>query len=340
MIRLADFFPMILLTAAAALALSPLLTRLATTAGLLDIPGSAPHKQHSAATPLAGGLVLALAIILAYLSLRPPVDRQVLGILLGGAVVVAVGTLDDRFRLRPHHKLLGQLAAAGLLIYFGVQVRITRLPSADLALTLLWVVGLTNAYNFVDSKDGLALGLAGIAAAFFMLVTIDSVQPLLAMLSAAILGASVGVFFFNASPAIMFLGDSGAQLLGFLLAGLGIAYTPAQAGLPQGVTWFTPILVLGVPIFDMVLVVVSRLRLRQPLHRAGLDHTYHRLVALGLDPTRSVLAMQIAAIMLGLAAFKALDTTVLVANGIFAGILLVGIGVLAVLLRLPRERPG
>lgn len=332
MIRLADFFPMILVAAAAALALSPLLTRLARAARLIDVPGAAPHKQHAAATPLAGGPVLALAIALAYLVLTPEVDREVLGILLGGAVMVVMGVLDDRINLRPYQKLLAQVAATLLLIYFGVQVRITHVPWLDIMLTLLWVVGLTNAFNFVDSKDGLALGLAGIAAAFFVLVTIDSVQPVLAMLSAAILGACVGAFLFNASPALMFLGDSGAQLLGFLLAGLGIAYTPAQAGLPQGVTWFTPILVLGVPIFDMALVVVSRLRQHQPLYRAGLDHTYHRLVGLGLDSTRSVLAMQIAAIVLGLAAFMALDATVLVANLIFGAAVLVGMAGLVLLL--------
>lgn len=333
MIRLADFFPMILVTAVAALGLSLPLARLARAAGFLDIPGSAPHKQHETAVPLAGGPVVALAIALAYLVLRPGMDGAVAGILLGGMFVLLTGMLDDRLHLRPSQKLIGQLVAAGLLMAFGVQVRITRLPPVDLTLTLLWVVGMVNAFNFVDSKDGLALGLAGIAASFFMLVTIDSAQPLLAMLSAAILGACIGTYFLNASPARMFLGDSGAQLLGFLLAGVGIAYIPAQAGLPQGVTWFLPILVLGVPIFDMMLVVISRVRARQPIYRAGLDHTYHRLVSLGLDSTRSVLAMQIAAIVLGLAAFMALDTTVLAANLIFGVAVLGGIGALVVLLR-------
>ncbi len=108
---------------------------------------------------------------------------------------------------------------------------------------------------------------------------------------------------------------------------------PGDAGLPQGVSWFTPILVMGVPIFDMTLVVVSRLLRRTPVYRAGRDHTYHRLLALGLDPTRSVLVMHLAAVMLGLTAFIALDANVILANVIFAAIASLGLGLLVYLLR-------
>ncbi len=132
------------------------------------------------------------------------------------------------------------------------------------------------------------------------------------------------MFFFNTSPAYLFLGDSGAQVLGVVLSAVGIAYVPAGAGLPQAVSWFTPILVLGVPIFDTSLVVISRVRRRRPIYRADRDHTYHRLVALGLDPNRSVLAMHLAAVMLGLLAFIALGAGVVLANLLFAGMLALG----------------
>jgi UDP-GlcNAc:undecaprenyl-phosphate GlcNAc-1-phosphate transferase len=170
--------------------------------------------------------------------------------------------------------------------------------------------------------DGLAIGLAGIAAAFFMLATIDSAQPELSALSASVMGAAVGGFFLSAAPAKMFLGDSGAQMLGYLLAAIGIAYTPAQAGLPQAVSWFTPILVLGVPIFDMFLVVYSRIRRRAPIYKAGHDHTYHRLARIWFDPSRAVLAMQIGAVILGLIGFILLSSSPLIANLAFAVILL------------------
>jgi UDP-GlcNAc:undecaprenyl-phosphate GlcNAc-1-phosphate transferase len=274
---------------------------------------------------LAGGLALLVAILVTFVLLRPSLDTQVTGILLGSVMMSLWGILDDRYGLEPWQKLVGQALATGLLVAFGVQVQMTRIPAVDLLVTFLWMVGMANAFNFVDSMDGLALGLAAIASAFFMLVTIDSVQPVLSALSATILGATIGLFFFNAAPAKLFLGDSGSQLLGFSLASIAIAYVPGQAGLPQGVSWFTPILVLGVPIFDTSLVVFSRLRRRRPIYQPGRDHTYHRLVALGLDPTRSVLGMQVGAIVLGLVAFVLLGTGVVVANAVFGALLLVGV---------------
>ena len=338
--RLADLFPLILVAAASALIASPLLIRLCPRMGLVDIPGSAPHKGHSTPMPLAGGLALLTAILVSYSALRPAVDTQVVGILLGAVMMSLWGILDDRFGLEPWQKLVGQVLAAGVLVAFGVQVRMTRVPAVDLLITLMWMVGMANAFNFVDSMDGLALGLAAIASAFFVLVTIDSLQPVLSALSATILGATIGLFFFNASPAKLFLGDSGAQLLGFVLASLGIAYVPGQAGLPQGVSWFTPILVLGVPIFDMALVVFSRVRRGKPIYHPGRDHTYHRLAALGLDSTRSVLAMQVGAIVLGLVAFIALAASVLVANAVFACVLLVGMLAVGMLDRSPDRLEG
>jgi UDP-GlcNAc:undecaprenyl-phosphate GlcNAc-1-phosphate transferase len=334
---LADLFPLILAATLSALGLAPILIRGAAQLGLVDVPGSAPHKRHTSVTPLAGGPVLAGSIGLTYVVLRPHVDPLVLGIFLGGSAMFVWGMLDDRFTLRPRVKILGQIASAAIALGFGIQVRITQNAWIDLALTLLWMVGLINAFNFVDSMDGLALGLASIALAFFVLATLDAGQPALAALSAAILGGTLGLYFNNATPARLFLGDSGAQLLGFALAAIGIAYIPAGAGLPQGVSWFTPILVLGVPIFDTTLVVVSRLRRQRPVTQAHNDHTYHRLVALGIHPSRSVLAMQLAAILLGLAAFIALDLTVLLANVLFGLIVLCGVVSIGVLERAPVE---
>jgi UDP-GlcNAc:undecaprenyl-phosphate GlcNAc-1-phosphate transferase len=322
--RLADLFPIILTTLLVSVALGPLAIRAAGRWGWVDVPGSAPHKKHGQPTPLAGGPVLVLSLLACYLILRPPADASILGMLVGALLVAIGGLVDDRIGLSPLLKLLVQISATGVLIAVGVRVQVTRIEAVDLALTVLWVVGMVNAFNFVDSMDSLALGLAGIASAFFMLVTIDSSQPLLAVLSAAVFGAAIGVFLYNASPAKMFLGDSGAQLLGFLLAAIGLAYIPARAGLPQGVSWFTPILVLGVPIFDISLAVFSRLLRRRPVYKAGSDHTYHRLLNLGLDPIRAVLVMHLAAVVLGLVAFMALDASVLGANLVFGAVVLLG----------------
>jgi UDP-GlcNAc:undecaprenyl-phosphate GlcNAc-1-phosphate transferase len=337
---LSPLFPLILAATALSAAGGPVLMQAARRLRLLDLPGSAPHKRHSSPTVLAGGLIIAFALAGAYLLLRPTLSHQIVGILIGGAIMLAWGLVDDWRSLRPAYKLIGQLLAALVLIGFSVQIHITRIAWLDFLLTVLWMVGLTNAFNFVDSMDGLAVGLACIASAFFMLVTADAAQPELAALCAAILGANLGALLYNASPALMFLGDSGAQLIGFLLAAIGIAYVPGQAGLPQAVSWFAPILVLGVPIFDACLVVSSRLRRRQPVYVAARDHTYHRLLELGLDSTRSVMVMQLAAILLSMIAAVVLNTSPVLANVVFGLIMLLALLGMFLMERRPRPDAG
>jgi len=323
MIKLAQLFPIILWSIIGAVISSPVLIRLGVQLGLVDIPGAEPHKLHTTPTPMVGGGVLAASIALGYVVVRPGVDTTVTGILMGGFVVLIWGIWDDRFQLPPLAKITGQFLAALILWHYGVRAHLVINEWINFILTTLWIVGLINAFNFVDSMDGLALGLAGIAAAFFMLVTIDSEQVKLAYLCAALFGAAIGAYGVNAFPSKMFLGDSGSQLLGLFLAAIGIIYNPI--GLDQAVSWFTPILVLGVPIFDLALVVFSRVRHQRKIYQANRDHVYHRLLFLGLDSTRSVLAMQLVAIVLGLVAFIALDATPTTANVIFGIVVLAGV---------------
>jgi UDP-GlcNAc:undecaprenyl-phosphate GlcNAc-1-phosphate transferase len=326
--ELSNVFIVILTATISAIVASPMMIRLAQRIHLVDMPGAATHKKHQVETPIAGGLVILVSLMITLGILQLQLSNEVRGILLGTLVMMLWGLIDDRFNLRPSHKIFGQLLAALIVIGFGVQVHITKIDWLDFLITLFWFIGITNAFNFVDSMDGLAVGLAGIASAFFMLVTLDSAQPELAFLSAAFMGTMIGCFFFNAPPARMFLGDSGSLMLGFSLAAIGIAYTPAQAGLPQGVSWFVPILVLGVPIFDMALVVVSRFRKRRPIYLANTDHVYHRLEQYGFKPNRAVAAMHVTAIILGLLAFITLDMGIFAANLIFLVVVLIALVIL------------
>jgi len=163
------------------------------------------------------------------------------------------------------------------------------------------------------------------------LVTVDSQQLQLAYHSALILGVCIGLYFFNSSPALLFLGDSGAQALGVLLAVLAIGYIPR--GVNQSSSWFVPIMLLIVPIFDACLVILSRLRQRKPIYVASLDHTYHRLLKAGLTPGRAVLVMQGAALILNCLALLCLNQPPLVANVVFGIVVCLG-GVLLILLDL------
>ncbi len=150
--------------------------------------------------------------------------------------------------------------------------------------------------------------------------------------SSIILGGCVGVFLFNAHPALYFLGDSGAQFLGFFLAALAVAYAPV--GYTPLTSWFIPILLVGVPIFDTTLVVYSRLRRRLPIYQASLDHTFHRLIRLGISPNRAILSMHLCALILDCVAFVLLQANPVIANGV-----VFLLGILAVVSILYLDRP-
>lgn len=315
--------------------------RLARRIGLVDLPASEPHKLHITPTPLAGGLALFGGLLISawiFGTFRVP---SVVATFTAGSLVFLFGLWDDFKGISPLMKIIGQTLAVILLIRAGVSIKVFESPEfflggsdpihlyLDWLFTFLWVVGITNAFNFVDSMDGLAVGLGGMAAAFFMLVTMDAGQQLLSTHSALILGACIGLYLFNSPPAHLFIGDSGAQTLGFILAVLAIAYQPQGAN--QSSSWVVPIMLLGVPIFDMVLVVVSRLRRRKPIYAAARDHTFHRLLALGWTSNRVVLAMQVASLLLGCLAFVVLTRPPILANSIFVAVLLTGALTLAYL---------
>lgn len=316
-------FRNILVAALLSLAIAPLARWLTNRLGLVDIPNRELHKQHSTAIPIAGGLILVVSVYVISLWLGLWESQTVRALLISSSLLFLFGLWDDIKSLTPLVKLIGQVLGALVLILLGVQVLIFQENWINIVLTVLWVVGITNAYNFVDSMDGLAVGLGAQAAAFFMLVTSDSGQSDLSLLSAILLGACVGCFYYNALPARFFLGDSGSQFLGFLLAGLAIAYNPP--GFEPLQSWYIPILLMGIPIFDITLVVYSRLRHRRPIYKASRDHTYHRLVKLGMSSNRAVLSMHIGALLLGCAAFVGLGLPPLLATTSFAAILLLGL---------------
>lgn len=318
-----DLFPPLLWAILLTLALVPLATKLAVRYQIIDQPNSAPHKVHKFPIPKSGGMAISVVLFALILMGGKWVNAEIRGILLSSLIIIVFGLWDDTKHISARWKLLGQVLATGVLIWQGVYIRFTGLPIPNMLLTAFWMIGITNAFNLVDSMDGLAPGLAGIASAFFMLVTLDAQQDALAYLSAVLLGSSIAIIFYNINPARIFLGDLGAQFLGFVLAALAIAYTPP--GLPQPSSWFVPILLLGVPIFDTTLVFFSRLRRGKAVHAAGLDHSYHRLVRLGMPPSRAVYTLHLAAIILGCLAFLALSQPPLIANALFGLALLIGL---------------
>jgi len=308
---------------------------------LIDFPGSAPHKQHHRPTPVAGGIAMMLTLLISELLLVTYSDLGVRATFIAVLPIFFFGLWDDYRNISPGIKLIGQVASALILIRAGIMVRIFESPGffihglgapyhyLDWMATILWIVGITNAFNFVDSMDGLAVGLGGMAAAFFMLVTLAAGQSILSLHSAVILGICLGLFFYNSFPALLFLGDSGAQSLGFILGVLAIVYSPQGAN--QSSSWLIPVMLLGVPIFDAALVIVSRLRRKRPIYTAARDHTYHRLLSLGMESNRAVLLMHLVALLLGCIAFLILNEPPLIANLAFVIISLLGLTLIVIL---------
>jgi UDP-GlcNAc:undecaprenyl-phosphate GlcNAc-1-phosphate transferase len=312
------------------LLVTPVCIALAKSFGLIDHPNSAPHKVHQTPIPRGGGLAIAFVVFLLNFVGGKFQAPDIRAILIASVFILIFGIWDDAKGLSAPVKLIGQVLATILLINQGIQIRMFGDQTIlNLGVTLLWIVGITNAFNFVDSMDGLVVGLAAIASTFFLFVTIDANQLHLTYMSAVLLGSCIGLFYFNTTPARTFIGDSGAQFLGFMLATLALAYTPP--GLPQPSSWFVPILLLGVPIFDTVLVVVSRLLRGKPFYQAGQDHLYHTLAQRGMSQAQAVMTMHVAALLLGCLAFVALLQPPLQANLLFGLAVLTGIAALVIL---------
>ncbi len=279
-----------LLMAASALIIAiggtPLVRYAAMRLGILDQPSA--RKVHLAPVPLMGGAAIYIAFIaaLAIWGERSYVN-EVVGIFVGATLVSLVGALDDSRGVGSYLKLAIQIAAAAILILSGVQVRLFD-GFMDIVLTLLWVVGITNAFNLLDNMDGLSAGVATVASAFFTLLAAMSGQYLVGTLAAALGGACVGFLVYNWNPARVFMGDTGSLFLGFLLAAVGIKLRfPANSA---SITWMIPVLILALPIFDTSLVFISRLRRgKNPLTTAGKDHLSHRLACISGSQREAVL---------------------------------------------------
>lgn len=298
----------------------PLVKKGALRWGGMDKPNE--RKLHTHPLPRLGGLAIYLGCMGALAAFDRFYLSQIAGILLGATLVSFLGIWDDYRPLTPLIKLVGQIAAATILIASGIKVNFLTHPVLNIAATLLWVVFITNALNLLDSMDGLSAGVATIACTFFLLMAVMTRQVLVSGLAAALLGACLGFLLFNYSPASIFMGDSGSLFIGFVLAALGIKLRFMFN--VAAVTWMIPVIVLGLPIFDTTLVVLSRWRRGlNPFCSPGKDHVPHRLVAMGATQREAVLILYLVCCALGAMAMFLMHATkleaILVAVLLLAG---------------------
>jgi UDP-GlcNAc:undecaprenyl-phosphate GlcNAc-1-phosphate transferase len=276
-----------------------------------------PDRWHTSTTPAFGGIGifagLAVAVLAAVAVGPVGLPGELLAVVAGAAVVFAFGLLDDVRRLHPVAKLAAQVAAALIVLQSSISVEVVANQALGWALGILWLVGLTNAFNLLDNMDGLAGSLAVVASGCFAL-SAAFVAPNrdIFVLAAALALAVSGFLPFNvrpSGPARAFMGDSGSQVLGFVLASMGLMASYKEAGTTVA-TLVLPILILAIPILDTALVTVMRLRSGRSVTQGGRDHTSHRLVYRGLSEKRAVAFLVAVSAGLGLTslAYAVLDS--------------------------------
>ena len=356
---------------AAGIIVTPLVRRLALRVGAVDHPGA--RSIHSSPVPYMGGLALLISFLVGIgavwalhrPSVLPSDPVRLVGVALGGLIIVGVGLVDDLGRfwatrlplladhegrgLRPAVKVAAEIVAALVLIRFGVQIPGIHQPFGhrylsfgwfSYPITILWVVGLTNAVNLIDGLDGLAAGVAAIACVTLLAVTLPLVSwgPSLAVVGgAALLGACLAFLPWNFHPARIFMGDAGALFLGFVLSSVSIMgmHPTKDATL---LTVAVPTLAMGLPVFDTLLAILRRFRSGQQMAVADRAHTHHRLLDLGLGQRDAVVLLYVASGWLGVSAVAIGRSGAWLGGGILLFVLLSSAVVARLVGRLGRRR--
>jgi UDP-GlcNAc:undecaprenyl-phosphate GlcNAc-1-phosphate transferase len=259
--------------------------RLAHRLGVVVAPRE--DRWHRRPVALLGGVAIMLGVLPA-LAWAGGLRGRLAALTLVSLAMGAVGLVDDLRPLRAPVKLIAQIALAGLLVQLGFVLRLTGVPVADVLLTLIWVVGITNAFNLLDNMDGLAAGMAAIAGGFRLVFFLLAGDLAAATVTAGFIGAVLGFLLRNAPPARIFMGDAGSLFLGSFLSGLCLVVDAAYYSRGITAVLAVPVLLMLIPIFDTTFVTVTRLLRGQPVSRGGRDHTSHRLVALAGSERRAL----------------------------------------------------
>ena len=279
-----DLLPVVL-SFAGTLVLTPVVRALARRRGVVARPKS--DRWHKKPTALLGGGAIFTVVAAVNLALVP-LTPQARVVLCAGAFLFLVGLIDDFFNLKPYQKLSGQIMGAAAVVWCGLTLPWTGSPPVNMAITLFWLIGITNAVNLLDNMDGLAAGIAAIASTFLALTFLGNAQAAEARMLAVFGAGLLGFLVYNSNPASIFMGDCGSMFIGFFLAGSALLNPTGGRSRSLLPVLAVPVLILFIPIFDTLLVTILRKLAGRSVARGGRDHTSHRLVALGLSERRAV----------------------------------------------------
>lgn len=286
----------------ASILLTPLVKRLAFRIGAVDAPNY--RKVHSRIMPRLGGLAIFLSFLIGLLILRPD-SQYIVAIVIGATLIIITGVLDDMYEISAKAKMLGQLAAAGIIVFYGgIQIEFITLPFGgelefgflSIPVTILWIIGITNAINLIDGLDGLAAGVSTIALITLSVMAFIMADFFVLAVAALLACSTIGFLFYNFHPAKIFMGDTGALFLGFMIAVLSLL---GFKNITM-VSFIIPVIMLGVPISDTFFAIVRRVRNKQKWSDPDKSHLHHRLIDIGFSHRQTVLIIYGIAAMFGL----------------------------------------
>ncbi len=310
---------------------TPLVKTLAYKVGAIDVPKD-DRRMHKTPIPRLGGLAIFIAFLFSVI-LFTDIDREMQGILLGSIMIVILGVLDDIMTLKALPKFLVQIAAAGVVAYHGCTIQFFTNPNvfSDVAylnlgwlsvpVTIIWIVAITNAVNFIDGLDGLACGVSAISSASMLVIALLVAEMNVSLVLAALLGACIGFIPYNKNPAKIFMGDTGATFLGFILATISIQ---GLFKLYAIISFAVPFLILGIPIFDICFAFLRRIAKGQNPMVADRGHVHHRLIDMGFNQKQAVAISYMLTAILGLAAVLLTSSGELRALILIGAIIIVG----------------
>ena len=309
---LADWIKMLLAFAVSLLVayvMTPPVKRFAEKVGAIDVPRD-NRRVHDHPIPRMGGLAIFIGFVLS-LIFFVPMSTKVLGLLVGSVIIAVMGGVDDIVSLNPWVKLVGQIVAALVAIRCGLVFDVISNPNIfaeetyieigwlSIPLTMLWIVGCTNAVNLIDGLDGLAVGVSAISSMTMLIVSLFVSEPVVSIILAALTGACLGFMPYNLNPAKIFMGDVGSQLLGFVLSTASIM---GLFKLHAIITFFVPLLALALPLADTIFAFFRRILHGQSPFKADKGHFHHRLLAMGLNQKQVVAVLYGISAVLGLLA--------------------------------------
>ena len=309
---LADWIKMLLAFAVSLLVayvMTPPVKRFAEKVGAIDVPRD-NRRVHDHPIPRMGGLAIFIGFVLS-LIFFVPMSTKVLGLLVGSVIIAVMGGVDDIVSLNPWVKLAGQIVAALVAIRCGLVFDVISNPNIfaeetyieigwlSIPLTMLWIVGCTNAVNLIDGLDGLAVGVSAISSMTMLIVSLFVSEPVVSIILAALTGACLGFMPYNLNPAKIFMGDVGSQLLGFVLSTASIM---GLFKLHAIITFFVPLLALALPLADTIFAFFRRILHGQSPFKADKGHFHHRLLAMGLNQKQVVAVLYGISAVLGLLA--------------------------------------